>query len=121
MSNRCKKIVLLLAFLVMPMQGVAATLAVLVCHGDAGTHAMHEQPGHDHDAGTAHHDHGAADNRDGGASGSALYHLCCNLTAVAPPIAALPAAPADFPVRALAPDPLHDLYFPDQPQRPPLA
>ena len=116
-----KRLVLAAALVVMPLQGMAATLAVLICHGDAKAHAMHEQPSHDHDAGAAHHDHDATDSRDGGASGNALFHLCCNLTAVAPPIAAQPAAPAEFPLRALAPDSLHDLYFPDQPQRPPLA
>jgi hypothetical protein len=33
----------------------------------------------------------------------------------------LPAALPDFPVRAFAPESLHDLFVPELPHRPPLA
>ena len=123
MATWCRKLALLLALAVMPLQGFAATLAVLICHGDQQLHAVHAQHGHDHDAeGAGHeHEHGPADGRDSGTAGGTLYHLCCNLAAAAPPFALLPAAAPDFPVRALVPDPLHDLFIPDRPQRPPLA
>lgn len=116
MSAWCKKLVLVLALTVMPLQGVAATLSVLLCHGDAQAHAMHDQGSHDHGA--------PQDDRqdEGGTTGnSSAYHLCCNITASASSIVTLPASLPDFPVRAFAPDPLHDLYVPDRPQRPPLA
>jgi hypothetical protein len=116
MTTRCKKLVLLLALAVMPLQGVAATLSILLCHGDTKLHALHETAGHN--SGTHHDGH-----QDAGGSGnnSAAYHLCCNITFSAPPVMMLPAALPDFPVRALTPDPLHDLFIPDRPQRPPLA
>ena len=108
-----RKLVLVLALAVMPLQGMAATLSVLLCHGDAQAHAVHAQDEH-----SMHHD---GDPDEGGATGHSAYHLCCNITASAPPVMMLAAVPPDFPVRAFVPDPLHDLFVPEQPQRPPLA
>jgi len=117
--------VLVLAFAVMPLQGIAATLVVLLCHGDAQTHAMHVTGGsHEHGAGNAAHEHkhqAAASSQDEGSTGNASYHLCCNLTASAPPAAAAPDAPLDFQVQTFVLAPLHDLFIPDRPQRPPLV
>ena len=125
MSNWSKKLVLVLAFAVMPLQGLAATLTILLCHGDAQTHGMHVGGnGHEHGAGEARHDHphpAAAGNHDDESTGNSAYHLCCNLTASAPPAATVPAALPDFPAQAFTPAPLHDLFIPDRPQRPPLA
>jgi hypothetical protein len=115
MSLWLKQLVLAAALAVMPLQGIAAAMSVLLCHGDAQAHVMHEGGGHDHGPNhDSHHD-------DGGGTGVGNYHLCCHYTVTAPPVFTLPAAPLDFPIRAFAPDPLHDLFFPDQPQRPPLA
>lgn len=110
-----KKLVLAAALAVMPLQGVAATLSILVCHGDAQAHAAHAQDNHDHEAHHGNH------NDDGGMTGGSAYHLCCHYTISAPAIVTLPAALPDFLVRAFAPDSLHDLFIPDRPQRPPLA
>ena len=116
MSSRLKKLVLLLAIAVMPLQGIAGTLAVLICHGEAQSHATHAQ--HDHDHGVSaqgeHHD-------DAGTGGDLLYHLCCHHTASGITAAFLPAAMSDFPAPATALLLLHDLFLPDRPQRPPLA
>ena len=110
-----RKLVLVLALAVMPLQGVAATLSVLLCHGDAQAHAMHTQDDPEH---SMHHD----DHPDeGGASSESAYHLCCNITASAPPLTTLSAVPPDLPVNTFVPDSLHDLFIPEQPQRPPLA
>jgi len=109
-----RKLVLVLALAVMPLQGVAATLSVLLCHGDAQAQAMHTQnPEH-----SMHHD-GHPD--EGGATGHSGHHPCCNVTASAPPVMTLSAVPPDFSVGTFAPDPLYDLFVPEQPQRPPLA
>jgi hypothetical protein len=113
-----RKLVLVLAFGVMPLQGIAATLSVLYCHGDAQAHTAHADDGHNH---VAHHDGHHNSNPDGGTGGHTAYHLCCNVTMSAPPIMTYVAVPTYFPVLAFVPDPLHDLFFPDQPQRPPLA
>jgi len=119
MTIWCKKLALVLALTVMPLQGVAATLSILLCSGEAQAHAMHGQGNDDH---SAQHDGNADSQRDdGSATGSSTYHLCCNATASASSAVTLPAAQPDFPVRAFVPDPLHDLFVPDRPQRPPLA
>jgi hypothetical protein len=120
MASWSRTLALALAFFVMPLQGIAAALTVLYCHGDTQAHTMHAPDGHDH--GDAGHDgHHGASQDNGGASDYAAYHLCCNMTVSVPssviPLAVVP----DFPVRASAPDLLHDLFIPDRPQRPPLA
>jgi hypothetical protein len=118
-TSRIRRLVLAIALAVMPMHGIAAALSALLCHGDAQLHALHDQGTHDHGS---HHD-GNHDSQqdDGGSKDSAVLHLCCNLTVTMPAIVTVPSVAPVFPVRALAPGTLHDLYFPDQPQRPPLA
>ncbi len=110
-----KRLILAAALAVMPLQGVAAAMSVLLCHGDAQVHAIHEGGGHEH--GPTHDSH----HDDGGGSGVGNYHLCCHYTVTAPSAITLPGALPEFPIRTSAPDPLHDLFIPDQPQRPPLA
>ncbi len=115
MTTWCKKLALVLALAVMPLQGIAATLSVLLCHGEAQAHAMHDQGSHDHGAPLDNH------QDEDGTTGNSAYHPCGSVTASAPAILTLPATQSDFPVRAYAPAPLHDLFVPDRPQRPPLA
>lgn len=110
-----KKLVLAAALAAMPLQGVAAAMSVLLCHGDAHAHAIHESGGPDH--GPTHDSH----HDDGSGAGVGNYHPCCHYTVTAPSAITLPAALPDFPIRAFAPDSLHDPFFPDQLQRPPLA
>ena len=114
MSLGLKNLVLAAALLVMPLQGVAATLSVLLCHGDAQIHATHVNGGHDR--GTYQH----SDQDEDSATGNSAFHPCHN-TVSAPLVVTLLAAAPDFPVRAFMPYPLHDLFVPEQPQRPPLA
>jgi hypothetical protein len=123
-----RKFLFAAALALMPLHGIAATLTVLLCHGDAKTHAAHASSGASHDHGSHsdgaaqhQHEHGAAQSDDGSTTASSAFHLCCNLTASAPPSIVTTPAPAKFPIRAFAPDSLHDLFVPEQPQRPPLA
>lgn len=112
----------MLALAVMPMQGIAGVLTVLLCHGDAQAHSMHASGAHEHDAEDAGHEHEhQAGGQEDNSTGKFSNHLCCNLTASAPPVVTFTPAPPDFPVQAFAPAPLHDLFIPDRPQRPPLA
>lgn len=108
-----KRLVLVAALAVMPLQGMAAMIAQ-TCHGDAQAGLVHDG-GHDHGA---QHD-GQPD--DGGAPASSGSHACCHSSIAAMPHLVLGAPLPDSPIRALAPDQLHDLFVPDQPQRPPLA
>lgn len=112
-GNWLKRLLLAAALAVMPLQGVAAAMSALVCHGDAQAHAAHQSG---HDPGARHDDH-----QDGGMTGDNSDHLCCHVTVSVPSTVTLPAALPDLPIRALVPDSLHDLFVPDQPQRPPLA
>lgn len=114
MSPWLKTLVLAAALLVMPTQGIAATLSVLLCDGDAQMHAMHANGSQDR--GTLQE----SNQDEGGTSGNSAYHPCHN-TVAAPRVVTLPAAAPDFPVRAFVPDTLYDLFVPEQPQRPPLA
>lgn len=119
MTPWCKKLVLALALTVMPLQGIAATLSVLLCHGEAQAHSTHASGSQDHGA---HQDsHNNKNPNDDGKTGSSVFHLCCHYIVSAPAAMTLPASLPDFPVLAFAPDPLHDLFVPDRPQRPPLA
>jgi hypothetical protein len=114
------RLVLAAALTVLPLQGVAATLSVLLCHGDAQMHTAH---GHGNDAGASDHDQHAGDQHEGGnaPANSTNYHPCCHYTASAPADLTPQALSADFPVLTPARDTLHDLFVPERPQRPPLA
>ena len=114
MSLWMKTLVLAAALLVMPPQGITATLSDLLCDGEAQMHAMHANGGHDR--GT----HQDSNPNEDSTSGNFAHHPCHN-TVSAPMFVTLLAAAPDFPVQAMAPDPLHDLFVPDRLQRPPLA
>jgi len=123
MMTWCRKFVLLLALAVTPLQGIAATAALLRCHTDSTGHAphmMHTQDGHSHDHDTNHDEHPGHDN-DGGTGTQAAGHFCFHHFASALPVVALPAAAPGFHVRASTSLTLHDLFIPERPQRPPLG
>jgi hypothetical protein len=118
MSSFIRKLVLAAALLVMPLQGVAATLAVLLCHGDAQAHTSHSA--HHGESDHSSHSHGDSSHEDGNAP-SLSFHLCCNLTASAPASVTVAAYLPQFPIQSFALDSLHDSFVPELPQRPPLA
>ena len=132
--------VLAVALAVMPFQGIAATLTVLLCHGDAQAHAGHvgtvqhdhgspddSGHGHDHDRAKAgqHAGHGQVDGvgqpDESAGAANLMYHLCCNLSASISTSVDFAAVVPEFPVRTSAPETRHDVFVPEQPQRPPLA
>ena len=115
LSPRLRKFVLAAALLVMPFQGVAATLTSLLCHSEPQLHALHSAGAPD----GAQYQAGAPD--EGGAGGNPANHMCCHGNASAPPEVTQQAAPPEFPVRPLAPALVHGFFVPEQPQRPPLA
>lgn len=115
MSLWLKKVVLAAALIVMPLQGIAATLSVVRCHGEAQAHVMHANDVGDRTM------MGDSQSDNGGVGGNLAYYPCCHNVVSAAPITAPLAAQPEFPVRTFAPDSLHDLFVPDRPQRPPLA
>ena len=123
LPNWLKKVVLAVAFAAMPFQGFAATLTVLLCHGEPQAHASHIESGL-HGADHGHDDlagHTGQASGDGGSEDTPFFHLCCNLPASVPVSVKVIAAPPIFSVRAFVPDDLYNWFVPDQPQRPPLA
>lgn len=113
---------MLLALAVMPLQGIAATASVVLCHmknGAEGTpHVMHTGGGHGHEVNhDSHHGH----DSDGSPGTQAVGHSCFHQFASALPVVMLPASMPGFQVRAFGSHTLHDLFVPDRPQRPPLA
>jgi len=116
MNNRWRHLAVLLLFLALPLQGVAATIHALSCpSGGADQHAAQAR-GHDHGSQGSSHDH----DGDTGKSDSA-NHFCCNLVAsgmLAVPAVVLQAKPPAFesPISLLA-----TLFIPEQPQRPPRS
>jgi hypothetical protein len=115
MSRSLKKLVLAVALLVVPLQGVAATLSPLFCHDEGQEHAMHSIGGLDRGV------HQGSLQGEGGTGGSSAHHPCCNHTVSGLPAATMSAVLPDFPVGKFSPDPIHDLFVPERPQRPPLA
>lgn len=112
------KLLVLVLLLAMPLQGVAESAAALRHHSDGAeqaAHVMNSHNGRDHAA--RHDDHQSNDDGAGHHTG----HFCGHHFTSVLPAATLPVVTPDFPVRALAPRPLHDLFFPEQPDRPPLA
>lgn len=113
------RLLLAVALVAMPLQGMATALSVLLCHGEKQMHIVHEQG---NDSGASDHDHHAGNQQDdGGASSNSAYHPCCHYTAAAPAPLTPQAMSIDFPIRTYSLDTLHDLFIPDRPQRPPLA
>lgn len=113
-----KKLALLLVFLALPLQGVAATIHALTCLSDGnGQHAAQAQ-GHDHGS---HGSPGSSHEHDGDTGKSGFAHYCCNLVAsglLVAPTTAVQTEPPTFesPVSVLA-----TLFVPEQPQRPPRS
>ncbi len=118
MTDWCRKFVLLLALTVVPLQGMAATLSIVFCHDDAQAHVMQSQGNHDHDTSIpSQHEHD-----DSGSTGDGAKHLCCHhVVSGAPLTTPQRAAVSDLPALPSAPQPLHDLFVPERPQRPPLV
>jgi len=117
MAVICRKLVLLLALAVMPLQGVAAAVSLLQCKAEGGERAAHVIQAHGgHDQGVAH-DNPPVD--DGGAK-THTGHFCCHQVSGLP-LVVLSAALPELPGWALSPARLRELFFPEQPKRPPLA
>jgi hypothetical protein len=117
MMQWIKQFVLALAIVVMPIQGIAAGLASVICHGESDLQATAT---HDHES-HSHSGHENGNHDDGAATGDTPSHLCCHHTVSGIPTMIVSGITPEFQVLATAPALLHDLFLPDRPQRPPLA
>ena len=110
MPDLVRKLAALVLLLLIPLQGVAASLIVLQCPpAEAG--AIHSPSGGD----------GAAQERDGEGSKNIHEHFFCHQPVlgipVIPPVAATPDLALFEPSIALP----SSLFSPEQPQRPPFT
>jgi hypothetical protein len=123
MFARFRQYVLLLALLVLPVQGMAAALSALVCSGHEGAaHGVSQaSDAHEHavlhDTGVAH-DHFAGGSEKTGSTDHA-NHLCCHHFASSAPGAVEKIPDADLSVYVPALSLLATLFVPEKPQRPP--
>ena len=125
-SSWLTKLVLALAFTVLPLQALAETIQVFLCHPPsaatemAGERHAHSEAGHDHgDAShTAHGWHADAHDDSAGGHGD---HFCCDAAATALPLFAKQLTQQKFSSIAAAVEVQHDSTFLKLPQRPPLA
>lgn len=118
MLNGAKRFVLLLALVMLPVQGLAAALSGLVCDADSKeqtAHVAHASDSHDHGA-----QRDSQPNDDDGANIQYEHFSCHHLVSILPAVT-LPATLPEFPVWASLSHSLPDLFVPDRPQRPPLA
>ena len=120
------KLVLALAFTVLPLQALAETIQVFLCHSPsaatqtAGERHAHSQSGHDHgDASqTAHGSDADAYNDSAGGHDD---HFCCDAAATALPLFATRLTQENFSSIAPAVEVQHHSAFLELFQRPPLA
>lgn len=117
MSVRFKRFVLLALMLMVPMQGLAATLHALSCvghDGHAAAAAGHSHAGGDHSA--SHHH---PDESSGGANDHSSHQCCHHFSAA--PVHVTAAAPEDHSVFQSRVAPLDLSIVLERPQRPPRA
>jgi len=116
---KLSRIALFLAVLVMPLQGMAASLSHLFCLSPTAAELTFQNyPEHDTGGSVGAHRHG---DNVGGNPADHVEHLSCHQSAIGIPSIALAAfagvVPVFEPAIFIAPDP----FFPEQPTRPPRS
>ena len=116
------KLLLLVLMLLLPLQGVAASVMPLLKSGSKTSAGM---PCHEHQAArpaaqqAASHIPGHTAPADNTSDGDATSHLCCHLVFTGAPAGVVPAAAHKFADVSRFVLPLATLYIPDSPDRPP--
>ena len=121
-----RRIALLAFVFLLPLQGLAAAVAPVLCLGGSGhhdaTHAgtpTHAQESHDHDShahGSHAHKHGDSDTSP---TGETAGHMECHHVFSGVAVSFPPIAPPTLPVFQTTISPAATLYIPELPQRPP--
>lgn len=115
-----KKILVMALLLVMPLQGFAASLSHLLCSSSSAiekTVSSHHHGG-DSNEGTPHEHNDSGSSND---NNSHAGHLSCHQLSSALPSVAVTVSASNLPVFVPTISVLPSLFFPEQPQRPPLA
>jgi len=109
----------LLLMLVLPLQGLAASLSPMLCHTEEHHAAIDRAHGDSND----HHHHGTDTVPAGEQNGTADYagHLCCSIAFVAVPMVTAGTSPLE-PTLYTSPDAVSPpLFVPERLRRPPRA
>ena len=118
MRRAFRKLVILFLLGWLPLQAAALPVRALLCELDAGA-ASGDAAVHSHYGDHTHSDNGHGHDDEGSSAGDP--HSCCHhfFSAVLPSLPAATGAPASGVVPSAS---FHlDLFFPEQPQPPPLA
>lgn len=107
-----RRLLLVLAVLVMPLQGIAIASTFVKCHEQAASLAAHD---HQHGDSETHHHHGNDEGTSGGMPG---HHLCGHFVLHAPASFSLGMQP-QFTDWSAAAAFSYTPYFPKHPRRPP--
>ena len=113
-----RKLLLVVAILVMPVQGVAIAATFVQCHEQAAAQAV------THDAGAAQHDHSAGhshDPSDDGTTGSVAGHHLCGHCVLYVPTSVTFAFQPRFAAWSASAASSYQPHFPEHPRRPPRA
>lgn len=111
------KFMVLLLMLILPLQGLAASLSPMLCHTEAHHVAADSAPGHD----KGHPHHGTDTVPAGEQNGTSDYagHLCCSIAFAAVPMVSAGTTPLE-PTLYTSPDPVSPpLFVPERLRRPP--
>jgi len=128
MSAVLKKLALLALMLLLPLQGMAAALAPILCLGDSSHHSARADTHAQAPAGDHHtaNDHGTPQHQDGNApadknSGKHAGNLCCCHFAAVAPVTIETLPQADLPIYQSSLSLPATLHIPELPQRPPRS
>lgn len=121
MQSWLKKLFLTALLLILPLQGVAATLAPISCHSSdrESVTASHAQE-HDHTA-TMGHDSAAGPNDSDGTTSDYAGHLCCHHPVGGMPVMSIIPANTGPTAYTSLPPAWPPLFAPEQQLRPPRS
>lgn len=111
-----RKLLLICLMLWLPLQGYAATVMPFCAHSKHDQHASHQMSLQAHDDQSAHDQHHGTSNAP--CDNCSLCHLC---SAMALPLFAEQAKIKPDTLFSIPPQAAFSPFFPEQPQRPPLA
>lgn len=122
MQNRFKKLVLTALLLILPLQGIAATLASISCHSsDRESVTASQTQQHDHAAAMEHGGSIAGQNDQDGTSSDYAGHLCCHHPVGGMPVTSVIPAKTGSTAYTSLPPAWPPLFAPEQQLRPPRS
>ena len=116
-----KKILIMALLLVMPIQGIAASVSHLLCASSSAAEPMDMGSGHHHDGSVAAQEHDLEGSSSNNGNDTHAGHLSCHQVSSAIPSITVLTFVGDLPVYHPPSFTSPSMFFPEQPQRPPRA